>query len=90
MTNVNAKSWNDQPDCVVGCSILFSMYANGVTLEVRKGDLGICYLTAGTLFYSQTILCPNAEMALWCMNLINKNRHKEALELPSCCQLLEL
>lgn len=85
----NGKSWTNQPDCVEGCDILFSTSVKDIVLEVRRAAFGTYYLTAGTLWNSQTILCPNAELVLVVMNAVVNNRKDKPVKLPAACMEVE-
>lgn len=51
-----SKRWSDQPDEVLGAVPLFFGRVGKVTVEVRKfAGYDIWYVTAGTLFSSETL-----------------------------------
>ena len=60
---IHPKMWDDQPDAVMNGLPLGDFSIRGpettLTVEVRRLDSGDFFLTAGTLFASQTIRARN-------------------------------
>lgn len=69
------KTWDDQPDCLTGALVLSKFHLKHVTIEVRETATGQFYVTVGTVFHSQTILCRDARIVL---RVIHETANKRA------------
>lgn len=86
-------SWTDQPKEVEQAIVLLHCYVTEVGgVELRKGTEGVCYLSVGNLFGSQTLRCLNVEAALRALQIVYDNTsagrvHKRLI--PTDCVLME-
>ena len=91
-----ARTWSDQPRALEEAEVMAEMTLGPVQAEIRKAvGTGACiYVTVGTLFGSQTVLCPDAEAALRFLGMASRQatrvqRGAPALPVPAGCTLMD-
>ena len=73
------RSWTDQPEMLERCNVLGSFRTDRGRVEVRVGH-GYHFVTAGTLFGSQTVECEDAAVALVVILALGKGGVIEGIE----------
>lgn len=66
------KTWTDQPDEVAERAIVATLHVGDFIAEVRWANDNGWYITTGTLFGSQTLLCRDAETAFRVFEALSK------------------
>jgi hypothetical protein len=82
-----ARTWTDQPLEVEGSEVMLSFSGQRAVVEVRKGP-ATWYVSAGSLFGSQTVRCPDAETAMRVAHAVARASGKKAAGVPAGCELL--
>lgn len=85
---MSARNWTDQPEELDNVPIVLRFY-DEVMIEVRKDQVDWTFVTAGNLFGSQTVKCPDLEQALQVVQGIVDKKFKEERELPLFCVLMK-
>lgn len=69
---MSTANWSDQPDAVCELPVVFRAFLNHRIIEIRADEHlgGHTYVTAGTLFGSQTLRCASLMLAVKTADMI--------------------
>lgn len=95
------KTWTDQPDDVVGAEVKLRINLSGggvaevracaepdVSDETERWTHRRFFVTAGTLFGSQTVEAMGTDAMLAALSAVAEKRRKGGVPLPPGCRLL--